>query len=338
VVPFDYIEQNLAFYSEYKRRIKKSIAVTLGLRAEDFRFKGMQNETSLITRDFFNFYPSIHTLYKISPDMNLMINYSRKINLPNYGMYDPNLTGYYDSYTQNSGNRNLDPNFLHRSQAKLSIFEYCQLSLTHTFSNSINLTDVNVDSTTFAVNYTYKTYNNVQSFSGFFSLPVPFGFFTQGLDFFRQAINVDEISFMYLYTNVNKTSIPGYNYVNKNKALWSFGVYSQFILPFKIRLNLEYNLTAKGTDFISQYTQNIHDFEAVLSREFKENKWRISATFQDILNKNRVVYSTIYNPLLTRTNMKWDTQVLWLKVAYSFGKYERPSLKEEAIPSGKGAN
>ncbi|MFN5417765.1 MAG: TonB-dependent receptor domain-containing protein [Flavobacteriia bacterium] len=336
-IPFDYIEQNLAFYSEYKRRIKKSIAVTLGLRAEDFSFKGMQNENTLISRNFLNLYPSVHTLYRISPDMNLMINYSRKINLPNYGMYDPNLNGYYDSYTQNSGNNKLDPNFLHRSQAKLSIFEYCQLSLTHTFSNSINLTDVTVDSSSFAVNYTFKTYNNVQSFSGFFSLPVPFGFFTQGLDFFRQAINVDEISFMYLYTNCNKTTIPGYNYINKNKALWSFGVYSQFILPFKIRLNLEYNFTAKGTDFIAQYTQNIHDFEAVLSREFYQNKWRVSATFQDVFNKNRTIYGTIFNPLTTQNYSKWDTQVLWLKIAYSFGKYERPSLKEDAIPTGKGA-
>ncbi len=335
-IPFVYSEQNLAFYSEYKRRIKKSIAVTLGLRAEDFSFKGKVNENTLISRNFFNFYPSIHTLYRISPDMNLMINYSRKINLPNYGMYDPNLTGYYDSYTQNSGNRNLDPNFLHRSQAKLSIFEYCQLSLTHTFSNSINLSDVSVDSSTFAVNYTYKTYNNVQSFSGFFSLPVPFGLFSQGLDFFRNPINVDEISFMYLYTNCNKTTIPGYNYINKNKALWSFGVYSQFILPFKIRLNIEYNFTAKGTDLISQFTQNIHDLEAVVSREFNQNKWRVSASFQDILNKNRTVYSTIYTPLITRSYTKWDTQIVWLKIAYSFGKYERPSLKEEAIPSGKG--
>ena len=335
-IPFVYSEQNLAFYSEYKRRIKKSIAVTLGLRAEDFSFKGKVNENTLISRNFFNFYPSIHTLYRISPDMNLMINYSRKINLPNYGMYDPNLTGYYDSYTQNSGNRNLDPNFLHRSQAKLSIFEYCQLSLTHTFSNSINLSDVSVDSSTFALNYTYKTYNNVQSFSGFFSLPVPFGLFSQGLDFFRNPINVDEISFMYLYTNCNKTTIPGYNYINKNKALWSFGVYSQFILPFKIRLNIEYNFTAKGTDLISQFTQNIHDLEAVVSREFNQNKWRVSASFQDILNKNRTVYSTIYTPLITRSYTKWDTQIVWLKIAYSFGKYERPSLKEEAIPSGKG--
>jgi hypothetical protein len=41
-------------------------------------------------------------------------------------------------------------------------------------------------------------------------------------------------------------------------------------------------------------------------------------------------------PLSVQTYEKWDTRVVWLKVAYSFGKYERPSLKEDAIPSGKG--
>ncbi|MES2589824.1 MAG: outer membrane beta-barrel protein [Bacteroidota bacterium] len=336
-IPFTYSEQNVAFYSEYKRKIKKSISITLGLRGEDFSFKGKVNESTLISKKFFNLYPSIHTLYRISPDMILMLNYSRKINLPNYQMYDPNLSGYYDSYTQNSGNNNLEPNFLHRSQAKMSIFEYCQLSFTHTFSNSINLTEVLVDSNNFSVNYSYKTYKNVQSLSGFFSLPVPFGLFSQGLDFFRNPINVDEISFMYLYTNWNKTLIPEYNYINKNKAMWSFGVYSQFILPLKIRLNVEYNFSAKGTDQIFEFKQNIHDLELVLSREFFKDKWRVSASFEDVLNKRRTTYNTNYTGVNIQSYTKWDTQIVWLKVAYSFGKYERPSIKEEAIPSGIGS-
>jgi hypothetical protein len=87
---------------------------------------------------------------------------------------------------------------------------------------------------------------------------------------------------------------------------------------------------------ISEYTKVIHDLEAVLSREFKEDKWRVSLSVQDILNTNRNVNRIVYNPLTVQTNAKADTRIMWLKVAYSFGKYERPSLKEDAIPQGVG--
>lgn len=335
-LPFAYKEQNSAVYTELKQRIKKKWAITLGLRAEDFRLNGKVESTSIVNRTFQNIFPSIHALYRVSSDMIITMSYSRKINMPSSSMYDPNLNGYYDSYTQSTGTSNLDPNFLHRSHLKLSIFEYLQMSLSHTFSNSINFAEAIVDSSSYSVNYTYKTYNNVQTLSGFFSLPVPFGFFTQGVDFFRNPVDIDAISFMYLYTDFDKFIIPGYNYVNKNKAMWSFGVYSQFILPMKVRLNVEYNVSGRGMQQISEYTKVIHDLEAVLSREFKEDKWRVSLSVQDILNTNRNVNRIVYNPLTVQTNAKADTRIMWLKVAYSFGKYERPSLKEDAIPQGVG--
>jgi iron complex outermembrane receptor protein len=331
-LPFQYSEQNLAFYTEFKQRLRKSFSFTFGLRAEDFKFKGKTNNTTLIQRNFLNIYPSIHTLYRINSDMIFMLSYSRKINLPNYSMYDPNLTGYYDSYTKNSGNNNLEPNFFHRSQAKLTIFDYLQLSLTHSYAISVNLQEVFVDSSSYSVNYSYKTYNNVQTYSGFFSLPVPFGMFIEGLDFFRKPVNVDEVSFLYLYTNFDKSIIPNYTYLTKNKTQWSFGVYSQFILPLKIRLNIEYNYTSKGMIQISSATKDIHELEFILSREFLNDKWRVSATFQDVLNSNRYVYRTDFSPLSVENYSKWDTQIIWLKVAYSFGKYERPSIKEDVIP------
>lgn len=335
-LPFAFKEQNSAVYTEYKQRIKKKWAITLGLRVEDFRVKGKVESSTIVDRRFFNVYPSIHALYRVSSDMIITMSYSRKINMPSSNMYDPNLSGYYDSYTQSTGSNLLDPNFLHRSHLKLSIFEYLQMSFSHTFSNSINFAEAIVDSSTYSVNYTYKTYNNVQTLSGFFSLPVPFGFFTQGVGFFRNPVDIDAISFMYLYTDFDKFIIPGYNFVNKNKAMWSFGVYSQFILPLKVRLNVEYNVSGRGMQQINEYTKVIHDLEAVLSREFKEDKWRVSLSVQDILNTNRNVNRIVYNPLTVQTNAKADTRIMWVKVAYSFGKYERPSLKEDAIPSGVG--
>lgn len=336
-LPFLYNEQNLAFYGEYKQRIKKQLSFTLGLRAEDFRIKGAVNNFQLVNRKFQNLYPSIHVLYRPSSDVKITMSYARKINMPGSWMYDPNISGYFDSYTQNTGNSTLDPNFLHRSQLKFSIFDYLQLNVTHVFSNSVNLTEVFVDSANLKVNYSYRTYHNVQAWSGFFSLPVPFGVFSKGLDFFRQPVEIDAISFMYLYTNIDKSFIPSYDYVNGNKAQWRFGAYSQFILPLKIRMNVEYNVSGKGMNQITQQTKPIHELEVVLSREFLDKKWRVSLAFQDIFNTDKSIGTTIYRPLTVNSYSKWDTRVVWFKLAYSFGRYDRPSIKESTIPEGLGA-
>ncbi|MCE3296085.1 MAG: TonB-dependent receptor plug [Crocinitomicaceae bacterium] len=333
-LPFFYEEQNMAAYTELKKNFGKKFSVTAGLRAEDYSLEGKVEDVSLINRHYFNLFPSVHTLYRIIPEIVFTASYSRKINLPSYSQFDPNVSGYYDSYTQSTGNTQLKPNFVHRSNARLAIFEYMQLSVDYSLSNSINLGEVTADSNSYVINQTFRTYENVQSFSYFFSLPLPFGLFTKGLKFFQEAIDVDAVSFMYLYANNNKTLIPGYDYVNGNRSQWTFGTYSQIILPWKIRLNVDYNFTAKGMFQLSENTRPIHELELVLSREFSDDKWRVALTVQDVFNSNASYGQTSYNPLLITSYYKQDTRSVWIKISRSFGRYERPSVKESGIPAG----
>lgn len=335
-VPFYYTESNAAGYLELKKRFGKKLSVTAGVRAEDFRLNGRVNSYQLVNQHYFNLFPSVYGLYKITNDILFTTSYSRKINLPGSGQFDPNLTGYYDAFTQSTGNSNLKPNFFHRANAKLTIFDYCQISVDYSLSNSINLGEVSADSNSYTINQTYRTYNNVQSWSTFFALPIPFGLFTSGLDFFNQNIDVDAISFVYLYTENNKTIIPNYNYVNGNKSLWTYGAYSQIMLPRKVRLNIEYNFTATGMYQITENSKPIHELEVVLSREFFDKKWRASFTVQDIFNSNRTYNTISYAPLQIYSYYKQDTRIVWFKIAYSFGKYERPANNEEIIPSRGG--
>lgn len=337
-LPFDYTESNLAGYLEWKQRLGKKFSFTAGLRAEDFHLTGKVEGTELLSKHYLNLFPSIHTLYRITPDIHFVTSYSRKINMPNYSQFDPNVTGYFDNYTTNTGNSNLKPNFGHRATAKLTIFDYFQISVDYNLSNSINFSEVTADSNSYVMTQTFRTYNNVQSRSYFFAVPVPFGIFTQGLDFFNHPVDVDQVSFVYLYANNNKTFIPNYNYVNGNKSWWTLGAYSQVMLPWKLRLNIEYNFTAKGVYQISETTKPIHELELVLSREFLNDKWRVSLSMQDVLNTNETYGRTSYNPMMISNYTKNDTQSIWLKIAYSFGRYEKPSSNEPAIPIPSGAN
>jgi iron complex outermembrane recepter protein len=336
-VPFGYNERNIAGYVEWKQRFGKKLSLTAGLRAEDFSLEGKIGDNVLLKRHYFNLFPSVHMLYRVVPEMiNFTASYSRKINLPGYGQFDPNISGYYDNYTASSGNTALEPNFFHRSNAKITVFDYLQISVTHSLSNSINLSEITADSNSYFINQTQRTYKNVQAFSYFFALPVPFGFFKQGMGFFEQAIDVDAISFVYLYAEGNRTIIPGYEYVNGNKSYWVIGAYSQFILPYKIRMNVEYNYTMRGMFQLTETTKPIHDVEIVLSREFSDKKWRVSLTLQDVFNSNANYARTSYAPLTINSYYKQDTRVLWIRVARSFGRYERPSLGDGGGIPAKG--
>ncbi len=335
-LPFHYADQNSAAYVEYKQRIGKKVSFTAGLRAEDYRLKGEVADIDWVNKHYTNLFPSIHALYRITGDILFTASYARKINVPNYNQFDPNLNGYFDAYTQSTGNPNLEPNFNQRMHAKLTVFDYLELSFSYNVSASVNLSEVRADSNSYAIDQTFRTYSNVQSVNYFMALPVPFGIFKHGMDFFNQAVDVDAISFMYLYADNQRTYIPDYAYPNGNLSQWSFGCYSQFILPWKWRLNAEYNYTAKGMFQLTETTKPIHDLELTLSKEFKDKHWRVAFSVQDVLNSNRYLYRTSFVPVILATDSKPDTRVAWIKLAYSFGRYERPNISENGLPNVGG--
>jgi iron complex outermembrane receptor protein len=335
-LPFHYADQNSAAYLEYKQRIGKKVSLTAGLRAEDYRLKGEVADIDWVNKHYTNLFPSIHALYRITGDILFTASYARKINVPYYTQFDPNLSGYYDVYTQSTGNANLEPNFNQRMHAKFTVFEYLEFSANYNIAASVNLSEVRADSNSYSIDQTYRTYTNVQSINYFMSIPIPFGMFKYGLDFFNQAVDVDAISFLYVYADNQRAYIPNYDYPYGNLSQWSFGCYSQFILPWKWRLNADYNYTAKGVFQITETTKAIHDLEMTLSKEFKEKHWRIAFTVQDVLNSNRYLSRTSFAPVIMESDSKPDTRVFWIKLAYSFGRYERPNISENGLPNVGG--
>ena len=322
---FTYHQNNLAVYTELKKGFGKKFFVTAGVRAEDYllTFKNMYDST--IRRSYLNIFPSVHLLYSIIPEIKLFANYSRKINMPSASQFDPNLSGYYDSYSSSSGNSELKPNFYNQGELKLTIFDYMELSVNVSHATTEVLNEITVNPNSLVANSTFRTYNNVTNINYFMSLPVPFGLFTKGMKFFDENIDVDNISFMYLYANCSKTNIPGYNYLNGNKGLWSFGVYSQFMLPWKLRLNVEFNYTKKGSYQIYYINRANSGLEFVLSREFYDRKLRASVSFQDIFNQTQYTVLMSYNNLNVNAYSKNDTRILWFKLSYTFGRVEKNS-------------
>lgn len=331
-IDFKYSENNAAGYLELKKGLGKKINITAGLRAENYTLSFRNLNDSLIKRTYFNLFPSVHFLYRISPAVRFKASYSRKISMPNASQFDPNLSGYYDSYSSSSGNAQLQPNYYNQGEAEFTIFDYCELSMNVSHASSIVLNEVNVAPNSLVTNSSFRTYSNVSTISYYMSLPVPFGLFTKGMAFFEENVDVDNISFLYLYANCNQTNIPGYTPIERNKPLWTFGVYSQFMLPGKIRMNASYSYTNKGTYQLYTMARVNSGLEVVFSKEFQERKWKASISFQDIFNQTQNTVLVAYQHLNIRSYSKNDTRIVWFKLSYTFGRVDK-NQSDMSLPS-----
>ena len=330
LLDFNYIEDNLAGYVEVKKEIKK-LALGAGFRVENFTLNRRSTSTETNKNNYLNIFPSANAIYRFSPDMNIIGSYSRKIALPTYEEFDPNNSNYYDNYSSSSGNLLLKPNFFDNLELKFSVFDYLQLSVNYSHSQTLNLDQINVKPNSLQTVNSYRTYHNVNSLTYFFSIPIPFGVFRDGLQFFNNPIDIDQINYMYLYTERTTTSISDYTSSITNKAMWNHGLYSQFILPFKIRMNVDYWLGTKGTYQIYNITQPQTALEIVLSKDFMKKKLKTSISFQDIFNQLQFNNQLSFDNLNINFHNKNDTRIIWFKVAYSFGQFQKNEENQESV-------
>lgn len=336
VIDFDYLEDNLAGYVDLKKKLGKKVSLGAGLRAENFTLRRASNVTSTAVNRYFNFFPSFNAIYRMNSLVNVIGTYSRKIGIPGFSQYDPNNSGYYDPFSSSSGNTQLKPNFYDNAQFKITFFDYAQFSVNFTHSQFLNLGEVVAQPNSLQTVQTFRTYKDVNSINYFVALPVPFVLFTKGLKFMDEPVEVDKMSFLYLYSSFTKTRIPDYNYVNPNKGMWTAGVYSQFILPWKIRLNVEYYITGKGNYQIYEFVRNRSALDVTFSREFYDKKLKASVSFEDIFNKDQSNNRVSFPNIQMNSYSKQDTRIIWFKVSYSFGRVEKNDSEGLNLPNVGG--
>lgn len=335
-IDFDYTEDNLAGYLDLKKKFGKKVTIGAGLRAENFSLRRASNVTATARNNYFNFFPSFNAIYKMNSLVNVIGTYSRKIGIPGFSQYDPNNSGYYDSFSSSSGNTALKPNFYDNAQFKITFFDYAQFSVNFTHSQFLNLSEVLVQPNSLQTVQTFQTYKDVNSINYFMALPVPFVLFTKGLKFMDEPVEVDKMSFLYIYSSFTKTTIPNYNYINRNKGMWTLGVYSQFILPWKIRMNIDYYLTGKGNYQIYEFVRNRSAFDVILSREFYDKKLKASISFEDIFNTDQSNARVSFPNIHMNSYSKQDTRIIWFKVSYSFGRVEKNDSEGLNLPNVGG--
>ncbi len=110
---YKYVDQVYAAYATYSRSFNK-FNVQGGLRAESSFYDGELTQTGqkFNTNYPVSLFPSASASYKLNDKTDLQLNYSRRINRPNFFQIIP-YTDYSDSLNISKGNPGLKPEFTH---------------------------------------------------------------------------------------------------------------------------------------------------------------------------------------------------------------------------------
>ncbi len=110
-VNYNSIDKVYAAYTTYSNQIK-SFGYQLGLRVESSNYNGhLPDKNQRFNTEFpVSFFPSVFLNNKMKGDQELQLNYTRKINRPNFFQLYP-YTDYSDSLNISRGNPDLKPEF-----------------------------------------------------------------------------------------------------------------------------------------------------------------------------------------------------------------------------------
>ena len=108
---FEYTDYVYAGYLTFSQKIKEKFSYQLGLRVESSSYEGVQLGKAKYTNEFpLSFFPSIFLTKAIGDKQDIQLNYSRRINRPNFFQLMPN-TDFTDPLNLQTGNPDLTPEF-----------------------------------------------------------------------------------------------------------------------------------------------------------------------------------------------------------------------------------
>jgi outer membrane receptor protein involved in Fe transport len=108
---FNYTDEVYAGYAIFSQKVKDVFNYQIGLRLESSSYNGEQIGKQVYKNDFpVSLFPSIFLTKNIGNKQDIQLNYSRKINRPNFFQLMPN-TDFSDTLNLSTGNPDLKPEF-----------------------------------------------------------------------------------------------------------------------------------------------------------------------------------------------------------------------------------
>lgn len=329
-----------AAYINFSNRIK-NFGYQAGLRAESSNYNGIvPNKGQTFNIRFpISFFPSIFLTQKISDKDEIQINYSRRINRPNFFQLFP-FTDYSDSLNISRGNPNLKPEFTNS-------FE---LSYSKTFKNNDNFiaslyfkntkdlitryqalefdTLLNKNSIVSSYINANKSYITGLELTGknkitkWWDLITSTNFFTSKINLTNQPSPPQFLSYFIKINNMFK--LP------KNFSVQLSGDYQSKIISSPVGGNRMYGGFGDNNSTAQGFIRPNYGIDAAIRFEFlKEKKASVSLNVNDIF-RTKVYNAHAESPYFSQDIFRRrDPQVFRLNFNWRFGKFDANLFKRK---------
>ena len=355
---YKYEEKIYAAYSTYSGKIKDNFGYQIGLRIEGSEYNGTVHSNvedgggfkDSVTTYHHSYpidpFPSIFLSEKLKNNQELQLNYSRRINRPNFFQLFP-FTDYSDSLNLSRGNPDLRPEFTNS----------IEVSYQKTFpKNNVLLVSAYYKySTDLITRYTIKDVNPVNKDTVLINTYINANSsFVGGLELIgKNKVTKwwDLTSNLNLYTskiNTNDTAIKTVGQVYS----WFGKINNSFKLPKNFTVQLSGDYTSKtvlppggsassggggGARFgpsvsgnAQGYSQPTWGVDAALRYEFLKNKTAsLTLTVSDIFKTRKSDVYTEADYFTQHTLRTRDAQFFRLNFAWRFGKFDVALFKKK---------
>ena len=353
---YKYNDQVYAAYSTYTFKIKKW-SYQLGLRAESSNYNGvLLNSKGADSANFsvkypLSLFPSAFITYKINDKQDYQINYSRRVNRPNFFQLMP-FPDYSDPQNINIGNAALKPEFTNS----------LEMSWNNAYKKGANFlaTAFFKYSTNLITRYVYRDVNALSpADSSFFSTYINANeAYTYGLEltnkmpinkWWEMTLNVN------LFNSRINANVPGQDNLSQEQLSWFAKMNNTFKIGKGISIQLSGDYMAKTvlppssgggrggmgggmmwgggpTSGAQGYNLPRYGVDLAIRKEFT---WKNGRTGNLTLSMNdifRTQLSESYSEssFFNQTNQRRrDPQILRLNFAYRFGKFDATLFKRK---------
>lgn len=321
---FEYTEQVIAGYVNYSYR-KDKWSAQAGVRAEQTNSLGVleslqELDDARVDREYLNFFPSAGVTWKKNDDNSLALNYSRRINRPNYEDLNPfeqrlNELGF------RKGNPFVSPNYA----------DNLKISHTYKYKYTTSLSFSKV--TDFYAQVTDTLSLDGGNDAGF----IPSFIQTRNVAdeevislSFSAPFDVNDWWSVYLNASGNNTSYTSNDSKFNPLELTTFNIYAQntFSLPKDFEFQLSGWFSSPSIWGGTFKTESLGSLDMSIQKKFFDKKLTGSLSVSDILYTSPWRAIGEFNNLPITGNGGYESRQVRLNLRYSFGNPELKSRRE----------
>ncbi|HEY9340776.1 MAG TPA: TonB-dependent receptor [Hanamia sp.] len=354
---YKFKDQVYAGYATFSQKINK-FTYQVGGRVESSQYTGTLIDSNAVFKNSFpfSFFPSLFLTQKINDKQDLQLNYSRKINRPNFFQLIP-YYDYSDSLNISRGNPALLPEFTN----------LIELSYQLNFKNGNNIitTAYYRNTNDLITNYQYRDRNpNPSKIDSIFISSYENANSSEAYGLEITALN-KITKWWNVTSNVNlyNSKIDGANLqnnLNNQQVSWFGKINNTFTLPKNISIQLTGDYTSKiilppgrggggggrmwgggNLSTANGYTEPVYGFDLAIKKDFlKDKAASISISMNDIFRTK--VYRTHSRSDFSKTiysiqdnERRRDPQVVRLNLNWRFGKFDVSLFKRKNMKAGQ---